>query len=130
MAFTIQLQQRSSAAVTLILAGKIDSEAAAQLGQHINSALSGPVKTAVFDMEGVDFIASAGVGVLIKAKATLTRKGGDVAMINLQPQIKKVFEIIQMLPALNVFDSVRELDAYLEKIQDRIVDEGTFSDID
>ena len=124
MSFTVRLQQRNSTSVTLILAGKIDSQAAEKLAEQIDAALTGPVHAAVFDMEGVDFIASAGVGVLIKAKATLTRKGGDVAMINLQPQVKKVFEIIQMLPALNVFESVRELDDYLEKIQNRILEEG------
>ncbi|MHC4553134.1 MAG: STAS domain-containing protein [Planctomycetota bacterium] len=124
MAFTVQLEHRSSMAVTFKLAGKIDSEAAAKLDQQVTAGLAGPVRTAVFDMEGVDFIASAGVGILMKAKATLTRKGGDLAMINLQPQIKKVFEIIQMLPALNVFESVAELDNYLTKIQDRIVEEG------
>lgn len=125
MAFTVRLEQRSSSAVTLVLAGKIDAEAAAVLDTELSRSLTAPVKTAVFDMQNVDFIASAGVGVLIKAKASLTKKGGDVAMINLQPQIKKVFEIIQMLPALNIFESVRELDDYLAKIQDRIVDEAT-----
>jgi anti-anti-sigma factor len=130
MAFTVQLQQRSSSAVTFILSGKIDSEAAAQLDQEMNRTLIGPIQTAVFDMQGVGFVASAGVGVLIKAKATLMRKGGDVAMINLQPQIKKVFEIIQMLPALNIFESVRELDEYLAKIQDRIVEDGTSINLD
>lgn len=125
MAFTVRLEQRSSSAVTLVLAGKIDAEAAAVLDTELSRSLTAPVKTAVFDMQNVDFIASAGVGVLIKAKASLTKKGGDVAMINLQPQIKKVFEIIQMLPALNIFESVRELDEYLAKIQDRIVDEAT-----
>jgi anti-anti-sigma factor len=130
MAFTVQLQQRSSSAVTFILSGKIDSEAAAQLDQEMNRTLIDPIQTAVFDMKGVGFVASAGVGVLVKAKATLTRKGGDVAMINLQPQIKKVFEIIQMLPALNIFESVRELDEYLAKIQDRIVEDGTSINLD
>ena len=129
MAFTVQLEQRSSSAVTLVLSGKVDTEAAEKLDVEINRALTGPVRTAVFDMEGVDFIASAGVGVLIRAKTRLTQKGGDVAMINLQPQIKKVFEIIQMLPALNVFESVRELDEYLTRIQDRIVEDGDFTDV-
>ena len=130
MAFTVRLEQRSSPAVTFVLSGKIDTEAAVKLDQEINRALAGPVRTAVFDMEGVSFIASAGVGVLVKAKATLTRKGGDVAMLHLQPQIKKVFEIIQLLPALNVFASVGELDEYLGAIQDRIVEDGTSVPLD
>ena len=130
MAFTVRLEQRSSSAVTFILSGKIDTAAAEKLDREINPALTGPVRTTVFDMEAVGLITSAGVGVLMKAKTRLTRKGGDVAMMNVPPQIKKVFEIIRMLPALNVFESVRELDDYLTRIQDRIAEDGEFSDAD
>ncbi len=74
-------------------------------------------------MEGVAFLSSAGVGAIAKAKTTLNRKEADLAMINLQPQIKKVFEIIRLLPSFNVFESVRELDEYLAKVQKNITDE-------
>ena len=53
-----------------------------------------------------------------------------IFMINVQPQVKKVFEIMQLGPVLNVFESVQELDEYLEKIQDRIVEEGTSISVD
>jgi hypothetical protein len=37
--------------------------------------------------------------------------------INLQPQIKKVFEILNALPSLKVFASIQELDNYLDAMQ-------------
>ena len=80
-------------------------------------------------MKEVSFISSAGVGIIIKAQTTLRKKKGDLVMMNMQDQVKKVFEIIRMLPALNVFESVEELDAYLAKVQKRIVEEGDFMDI-
>ena len=72
-------------------------------------------------MEGVDFITSMGVGILVKAKSSLTNDGGDIAMINLQPQVRKVFEIIRLLPTLNVFADREELDGYLGKVQHRMI---------
>jgi len=75
-------------------------------------------------MEGVEFISSAGVGTVAKTKTALNRQGADLAMINLRPQIKKVFEIIRILPSFNVFESVQELDDYLEKIQKKVADES------
>ena len=40
--------------------------------------------------------------------------------MNLQPQIRKVFDIIQALPSLNVFESVEELDQYLAEMQRKV----------
>jgi hypothetical protein len=39
--------------------------------------------------------------------------------INLQPQIKKVFDILNALPSLKVFASIQELDGYLDAMQTR-----------
>ncbi|MGD2270109.1 MAG: hypothetical protein PVI06_06895 [Desulfobacterales bacterium] len=37
--------------------------------------------------------------------------------MNLQPQIKKVFDIINALPSMQIFASIEELDEYLDAIQ-------------
>ena len=37
--------------------------------------------------------------------------------MHLQPQIKKVFDILNALPSLQVFASVAELDSYLDAMQ-------------
>jgi hypothetical protein len=44
--------------------------------------------------------------VVLVAKKAIKAAGGDVALMNLQPQIRKVFDIIQALPSLSVFESV------------------------
>jgi hypothetical protein len=40
--------------------------------------------------------------------------------MNLQPQIKKVFDIVNALPSMKIFASVDELDDYLDAIQKRV----------
>ena len=62
---------------------------------------------------------------IIKSKVSLKRRAVESSMINLQAQVKRVFEIMQLLPSMNVFENRSELDEYLTKIQNRIVDEGT-----
>ena len=74
-------------------------------------------------MAQVDFITSSGVGTITKAKKTLDQRGADLAMINLQPQVQKVFEIMDLLPTLNVFENTEELDEYLTRVQRRITGE-------
>ena len=118
MALTIKNEQTRPGIVTLFLTGTIDSDTAPELDQEITGLLAQPLKTLVLDMEGVDFLSSAGVGTIAKTKTVLSRQEANLAMINLRPQIKKVFEIIRLLPSLNVFESVQELDEYLARVQE------------
>ena len=71
----------------------------------------------MFDLKDLTYISSAGVRVFVVVKKALKATGGTVALTNLQPQIRKVFEIIQALPSMNLFESVEELDRYLAAIQ-------------
>jgi anti-sigma B factor antagonist len=41
-------------------------------------------------------------------------------MVNLQPQIARVFDIIKALPAVSIFKDDAEPDDYLAAIQDRV----------
>jgi anti-sigma B factor antagonist len=71
----------------------------------------------IFDMEFADYINSMGIRVLIKTKKAMKQRGGKIVFINLQPQIQKVFDILNALPSLQVFASIQELDDYLDAMQ-------------
>ena len=120
MKLKIRIKQTKPGVVTLSPIGPIDTETSSTLDKEICRILAKTCKTLVLDMAGVDYITSSGIGIIAKTKATLKKNSGDLAMINLQPQVKKVFEIIRLLPALNVFASKEELDEYLGKVQRRI----------
>ena len=86
--------------------------------------LAGSVRVIVLDMEGVEYISSAGVGALASAKTSIARGGGgELAMTNLQPQVAKVLEIMRLVPVLGVFQGREELDEYLGRIQRRMTGE-------
>jgi anti-sigma B factor antagonist len=51
--------------------------------------------------------------VLVKTKNAMKQRGGNIAFINLQPQIKKVFAILNAMPAFKVFATIQEFDDYL-----------------
>ena len=48
---------------------------------------------------------------------------GDLMMVNLQPQIKKVFEIVNAMPSMRIFESVAEMDRYLDVMQQKALSE-------
>ena len=71
----------------------------------------------ILDMSDLDYISSAGVRVVFKAKKGLKSSGGELMMVNLKPHIRKVFEIINALPSISVFKDIKEADAYLDTMQ-------------
>ena len=123
MKLNIRVSRTKPGVVTLSPVGTIDTETSSVLDDEISIILTEAIKTLVLDLAGVDFITSAGIGIIAKAKASMKQKGGDLAMINLQPQVKKVFEIVSLLPVLNVFASKEELDEYLGRVHRRITGE-------
>ena len=111
--------------IMLVLEGSLDSNSSGKLDKEIEDACSDGVRTLILDMGEVSFISSTGIGVIIKTKESLKKRNIESTLIHLQPQVKRVFEIMQLLPTLNVFASRSELDGYLSKIQNRILDEGS-----
>ena len=80
------------------------------------------MKQLVFDLEGLEFITSAGIRVIMAARKRMAEREGSCLLVNLQPQIEQVLEIIKALPNVNIFATVKELDDYLLAQQQKVVD--------
>ena len=99
--------------------GSIDGAGYAIFQDSVTSVLNQNPDVILFDMEHADYINSMGIRVLVKAKKAMKQRGGKIVFINLQPQIKKVFDILNALPSLKVFANIQELDDYLDAMQTR-----------
>ena len=97
--------------------GAIDASTYTILEDKVDQALKEAPDVIIFDMEFADYISSTGIRVLLKTKKALQETDGKMVFMNLQPQIKKVFEILQAIPTLKVFASIEELDNYLDVMQ-------------
>ena len=102
------------------IAGSLDSNTAPDLQQSIDNEIDDTVTATIIDFKGLDFLSSAGLRVIFKTKKTMDGNGGKFLMVNLQPQIKKVFEIIKALDGMNVFKDQEEMDEYLAAMQDKV----------
>ena len=126
MTLKITSSQTNAQTISFTLAGQLDSETAASLDQQIQKSLLDGIHIVILDLSSLKMITSAGVGVVMKAQTSLAKRGGELMMLNMQPQIKKVLEIVRLLPTLQVFDDTKEMDNYLIKIQQRIQEDGSF----
>src|SRR6187401_3052836 len=80
------------------LRGRLDSQTAPMLDERLELILSSATAL-LFDMAGLEYISSAGIRVLVKARKALEARGGGMAVANLQPMVRQVFEIVKALPA-------------------------------
>jgi anti-sigma B factor antagonist len=95
------------------LAGSLDTATAPELERQMAPILARSVLSVVFDLADLKFVSSAGLRVFSMVRKQLKERGGQVAFVNMQPQIAEVFEIIKALPGMTVFKDLAEFDAYI-----------------
>lgn len=122
MPLEIQIQKnigaKDAGAVTVKLAGSLDTATAPELERQLAPVLGTAIKDMVFDLADLKFISSAGLRVFAAARKTLKERHGQASFIHMQPQIQEVFEIIKALPGVAIFKDVAELDRYLAARQE------------
>jgi anti-sigma B factor antagonist len=107
------------------LQGRLDNSTYKDLERKLQPVLEKAPTTLILDMAQLDFISSAGIKVLIEAQKGLSAHKGTVLLVDLQPQIQKVLEIIKALPGITVFRNVEELDNYLALMQRKVKEQGS-----
>ena len=67
----------------------------------------------------MSYINSNGLSVILKVHQVMKRNGGRVGLMNFQPHIQRVFDIVNALPRERVFATRHELDNYLKSVQNK-----------
>ena len=120
MKLDIGISESGHGGQRVALRGRLDTETAPTLDARLEPLLESPDVTALlFDLAGLEYIGSAGIRVLVKARKVLEARGGGVAVANLQPLVRQVFEIVKALPSTDVFASDGEFDAFLDSMRRR-----------
>ena len=104
------------------LAGSLDTDTAPQLETRIDESIDSSVTALILDMKDLEFLSSAGLGVIFMTMKELKNRQGRIMLINLQPQIQRVFEIIKAMDGMNIFKDREEMDNYLAAMQQKVLD--------
>ena len=110
------------------LGGRLDTNSHAELDRQLAPILESTVRSLVLDLAHLDYISSAGIRSIFTARKALTARNGKVLVVNPQPQIQKVFDVVKAVPMSEVFISVAEVDAYLDAMQRKVL-EGNDDDL-
>ena len=74
------------------LRGELDNHKANQIRSDISSSIfSGQVRAVIWDLEGLGFMDSAGIGLILGRMRDLSPIGGETLILNPSPTMNKIF---------------------------------------
>ena len=123
MSLTVRTHQKALGAYVVAPSGQINGQTYEVLEDELDTILAANPTLIALDLAEVDYLSSAGIRVILKAKKALKAQDGRLVFMHLQPQIRKVFEIIEALPSMRVFKDIHEMDDYLDRMQKKITGE-------
>ena len=86
--------------LTLRLCGRLDTAHAPQLDAIVDSALDG-VRALILDFEGVEYISSAGLRVILKAQKRMN-PSGSMKLVHVNDAVMEVLDITGFADILNI----------------------------
>ena len=106
----------------LYLQGRLDNETIAVFDQELERITATDVSYVVFDLAGLEYISSVGLRSIFRTQKLMASRSGKALLVNPQPQVKKVLEIVGAVDLSAVFASVEELDQYLDVMQRKVIE--------
>lgn len=78
--------------LVITVSGAVNTLTAPDLENVVRNNYTDPVNI-TFDLKDVDYISSAGLRVILLSKKMANTKGGEVKIVNAQPEVEEVFDM-------------------------------------
>src|SRR4029453_17899684 len=104
------IQERRVGSVTILaLRGRLVlDDGDSLLRQRIDNLVTRGELRIVADLTNLDYVDSAGIGILIAKYLSVRRKGGDLKLLRLSLRTHHALEITNLLTVFETFDSEEE----------------------
>jgi anti-anti-sigma factor len=122
---TVDVSQRPGpgpGATVVRIGGSLEADTVHKAKPLIAPVVAAAPRVVVLDLSDLTFLSSVGISLLLETQRNLTAKGTRVFLTNMQPQIARVMDIVQVLPKSTVFKDIAEMDEYLAEIQRRVTE--------
>lgn len=107
MDLRIEVEEREKAAVVK-LDGEVDVYTAPRLKSRLIDLVDQGKYNIVVNLEGVDFMDSSGLGVLVGGLKRVRSHEGTISLVCTQENILKIFRITGLVKVFPIFESAEE----------------------
>ena len=98
--------------VVISAADVMDMDGVDDMRVFMKTLIAGGVKKIAIDMEKLAFIDSSGITVLIETAKMIRQKKGDIALFNVPPQIRTIFQPVRLNRFIICFDGESDVRAF------------------
>ncbi len=91
-----------------VMVSRFDAYTANDVETELRDLIAKGAKKIVCDFSQTDYVASAGLRVLLSSAKSLQKSGGQLVMASMKPYVHEVFEISGFTQIFKVFDSQKE----------------------
>ena len=85
---------RRKGTMTVQLSGELDHNTAAQIREELDELIEDPqINRLVFDLSGLSFMDSSGIGMMIGRYKTMMKRGGSIAVRTGNSQVDRLMEL-------------------------------------
>src|ERR1700728_3274720 len=108
MDLTLNVYSDSPESTVVAVGGEIDVYSAPKLREKLISLAESGSSHLIVDMEGVEFLDSTGLGVLVGGLKRVRAHDGGIDLVCTQGRILRIFRITGLSKVFNIYDSVDE----------------------
>jgi anti-anti-sigma factor len=104
-----------SGAAIILMDRRFDSNNALEVEADVKRIVERSPERVLFDFSETEYIASAGMRVLLSLTRSILQKGGKVALSSLSPNVRKVFDIGGFTKVFPIFGTRQDAFQYLQE---------------
>ncbi len=106
MELGLEVDESHAPFTVLAVKGEVDVYTAPRLREKLVELVSHGKLQIIVDLEGVDFLDSTGLGVLVGGLKRLRSHDGDLGLVCRQPRVLKVFEITGLTKVFSIHETL------------------------
>jgi anti-sigma B factor antagonist len=101
----LNFDRRSTNGIEIIVvSGSLDATSAPEARKEIKEIIEEGRKKLIFDLSRVTFLDSSGLSVFVSGLKAVRAEAGDVALLNLTPNIRALIELMRLHYVFDIFD--------------------------